>query len=243
MKKPKAILLGIIWSWPLSVWAQTPVTSHYGAAQSSTSSGSALIFSHIQQLREENARLRSLLESLQHEQQRQQQLADERYQGLEQRVLALESGSSKAGSGRASVVTESHQPVMSVSESPGDPAKEVVYYEAAFELVRARDFDRAAQALSAFLRKYPQGQYAGNAQYWLGEVALAQGHLTEARQAFERVEQYYGTHAKVPDALYKLGDVARRLGEEAQAQQLWQRVIMQYPDSSAAKLSHNQLDR
>ncbi|MCO6705058.1 tetratricopeptide repeat protein, partial [Streptomyces sp. CHB9.2] len=70
------------------------------------------------------------------------------------------------------------------SSEPGDPAKEKLYYDAAFDLIKAKDFDKASQAFNAFLRKYPNSQYAGNAQYWLGEVNLAKGDLQAAGQAF-----------------------------------------------------------
>ena len=36
--------------------------------------------------------------------------------------------------------------------APGDPAKEKLYYEAAFDLIKAKDFDKASQAFEAFLR-------------------------------------------------------------------------------------------
>ena len=58
---------------------------------------------------------------------------------------------------------------------PADPAKEKLFYEAAFDLIKAKDFDKANQALPRSCANIPNSQYAGNAQYWLGEVNLAQG--------------------------------------------------------------------
>jgi TolA-binding protein len=72
-------------------------------------------------------------------------------------------------------------PSPAASSEPGDPAKEKLYYDAAFDLIKAKDFDKASQAFTAFLRKYPNSQYAGNAQYWLGEVNLAKGDLQGCR--------------------------------------------------------------
>jgi TolA-binding protein len=71
--------------------------------------------------------------------------------------------------------TAAPAPQAAASSEPGDPAKEKLYYDAAFDLIKAKDFDKASQAFTAFLRKYPNSQYAGNAQYWLGEVNLAKG--------------------------------------------------------------------
>ncbi len=130
---------------------------------------------------------------------------------------------------------------MAAATAPADPAKEKLYYEAAFDLVKARDFDRAAQAFDGFLNKYPNSQYAGNAQYWLGEVYLAKGSLVEARQAFARVGQLYPSHPKVPDALYKLAEVEQRQGNADRARTLLQQVVSQYPGTSAAQLAQRQL--
>jgi len=124
-----------------------------------------------------------------------------------------------------------------------DPEKEKLYYDAAFDLIKAKDFDKASQAFTAFLRRYPESRYAGNAQYWLGEVNLAQGDLQGAGQAFAKVSQAYPQHAKVPDSLYKLADVELRLGNQEKAQQMLRQVIAQYPDSSAAQLAQRQLNR
>ncbi|WP_121374183.1 tol-pal system protein YbgF, partial [Pseudomonas aeruginosa] len=116
-----------------------------------------------------------------------------------------------------------------------------LYYDAAFDLIKSKDFDKASQAFNAFLRKYPNSQYSGNAQYWLGEVNLAKGDLQGAGQAFARVSQSYPSSQKVPDSLYKLADVERRLGNNDKAKGILQQVISQYPGTSAAQLAQRDL--
>ena len=101
----------------------------------------------------------------------------------------------------------------------------------------------SSQAFAAFLRKYPNSQYAGNAQYWLGEVNLAKGDLQGAGQAFAKVSQLYPKHAKVPDSLYKLADVERRLGHADRVKGILQQVVTQYPGTSAAQLAQRDLQR
>jgi TolA-binding protein len=78
-------------------------------------------------------------------------------------VVALLPGRCSGWCGRCPATAGS-----AASSEPGDPAKEKLYYDAAFDLIKAKDFDKASQAFAAFLRKYPNSQYAGNAQYWLG---------------------------------------------------------------------------
>ena len=212
-------------------------------------SGQAQLFMQLQQMQDEMSRLRGMLEEQQNQIQQMKQENLERYQDLDGRIsggagagaaqqnspAAGASAGAAAGAGAAAA----QQPA--ASSEPGDPAKEKLYYDAAFDLIKAKDFDKASQAFGAFLRKYPNSQYAGNAQYWLGEVNLAKGDLQSAGQAFARVSQAYPSSAKVPDSLYKLADVERRLGNTDKARGILQQVISQYPGSSAAQLSQRDL--
>lgn len=135
-----------------------------------------------------------------------------------------------------------HKPLQPAVNRVIRPRKKL-YYDAAFDLIKAKDFDKASQAFGAFLRKYPNSQYAGNAQYWLGEVNLAKGDLQGAGQAFAKVSQLYPKHAKVPDSLYKLADVERRLGHTDRVKGILQQVVAQYPGTSAAQLAQRDLQR
>src|SRR5690606_12886776 len=145
-----------------------------------------------------------LLEEQQHEisQLRQENL--ERYQTLDSR---LSDNSVAQAASPASTTEQSNSgtamPAAQASSGEADPAKEKLYYDASFDLIKAREFDKAQQAFTAFLRKYPNSQYAGNAQYWLGEVSLVQGDMQAAGKAFALVSHNYPKHNKVPDSLYK----------------------------------------
>ena len=205
----------------------------------------------LQQMQDEISRLRGIVEVQQNDIQQMKQEALDRYKDLDSRIgaggapaaSATNNSASDGGSnaGGAPVAPAAQAP--QASSEPGDPAKEKLYYDAAFDLIKAKDFDKASQAFAAFLRKYPNSQYAGNAQYWLGEVNLAKGDLQGAGQAFAKVSQLYPKHAKVPDSLYKLADVERRLGHTDKVKGILQQVVAQYPGTSAAQLAQRDLQR
>jgi len=207
-----------------------------------------MLFMQLQQMQEEIAQLRGMLEEQQNQIQRLQQEGLERYQDLDRRLSSgSAAGNQPAPSSNTAASAGSSAPAAASQgqsqSTSGDPAKEKLYYDAAFDLIKAKDFDKASQAFAAFLRKYPDSQYAGNAQYWLGEVNLAKGDLQGAGQAFARVSQAYPQHNKVPDSLYKLADVEIRLGNRDKAQGILREVIAQYPNTSAAQLAQRQLNR
>lgn len=226
--------------------------AYVGGGASAPSSAQGMLFVQLQQMQEEIAQLRGMLEVQQNEIQRLKQEGLERYQDLDSRLSAASSGRSVGQDSSATGAIDASGPVQAPVGAPAqgaansqsaDPEKEKLYYDAAFDLIKAKDFDKASQAFSAFLRKYPNSPYAGNAQYWLGEVNLAKGDLQGAGQAFARVSQAYPQHNKVPDSLYKLADVEIRLGNRDKANGILRQVIADYPNSSAAQLAQRQLSR
>lgn len=227
------------------VVAQVNGTSRTGAGVSGSTPAQGMLFNQLEQLQREMAALRGMLEEQQNQIQQLRQENLQRYQELDRRLSGPVSASA-AGSGNAAAAKDTASAASSSvavkSAAAADPAKEKLYYDAAFDLIKSRDFDKARQAFTAFLQRYPNSQYAGNAEYWLGEVNLAQNDLAAAKQAFTRVMQVYPKHAKEPDALFKLADVERRLGNSEQARALLNQIVSQYPNSSAAKLARRDLD-
>lgn len=255
-------------SLPLSAWAAVPVVddnaggyppagygtsgAYAGAGASAPASANGQLFMQLQQMQDQISRQQGIIEELQNDVSRMKQENLERYQDLDRRIgsgtapaatpdNSSTGGASNAATGAAAGASAAQPPA--ASSEPGDPAKEKLYYDAAFDLIKQKDFDKASQAFNAFLRKYPNSQYAGNAQYWLGEVNLAKGDLAGAGQAFAKVSQLYPQHSKVPDSLYKLADVERRQGHTDKVKGILQQVITQYPGTSAAQLAQRDLQK
>ncbi|MBF4558322.1 tol-pal system protein YbgF [Pseudomonas sp. p50] len=228
--------------------------AYAGGGVSAPVSAQGELFNQLQSMQEQISRQQGIIEVLQNDVARMKQESLERYQDLDRRIgtggapAATPENSSSGGdlnapaaAGAGAGAAAAQAPA--AGTEPADPAKEKLYYDAAFDLIKAKDFDKASQAFAAFLRKYPNSQYAGNAQYWLGEVNLAKGDLQGAGQAFAKVSQLYPKHAKVPDSLYKLADVERRLGHTDKVKGILQQVVAQYPGTSAAQLAQRDLQR
>ncbi|MFZ3203836.1 MAG: tol-pal system protein YbgF [Pseudomonas sp.] len=258
---------------PFSAWAEVPVVdnnadygsnsyppsgygtsgAYAGGGAEAPTSAQGMVFTQLQQMQQEIAQLRGLLEEQQNEIQRLKQESLERYQDLDRRLSSGAAGAAAtqnspavgaaSANGSPPATAGQTQAPAPASNGPADPEKEKLFYDAAFDLIKAKDFDKASQAFTAFVRKYPNSQYAGNAQYWLGEVNLAKGDLQAAGKAFAQVSQSYPQHAKVPDSLFKLADVEMRLGNADKAKGILQQVIAKYPGSSAAQLAQRDLQR
>jgi tol-pal system protein YbgF len=152
------------------------------------------------------------------------------------RVLGSARGAER-GSWRGQDRVEETAPDDVATPSSGtklDPAAATAY-DAAMSLVSARQYDRALDALAAFLVRWPDHPYADNAMYWRGECHLARGDYRRAAEQFEGVMARFPAGDKVPDALLKLGITYQKLGDPTKAKAYFDRLTQLYPQSEAAR--------
>lgn len=116
-------------------------------------------------------------------------------------------------------------------------------YRAAFERLKARDYAAARAAFSEMVERYPQGQFADNARYWLGEIGYVTQDYPAAQRAFNRLVSDYPQSPKVPAALLKLGYVSYEQDEFDAARDLLEAVVRRFPETTEARLAQGRLDR
>lgn len=114
-------------------------------------------------------------------------------------------------------------------------------YQQAYDALRNGHTSQSITEFNALLSKYPAGQYANNAQYWLGEAYRVNQNIDSARNAFTKVVENYPGSAKVPDALLKLGYIEYDLKNWAKAREYLTGVTVEFPSSSAAHLASKKL--
>jgi tol-pal system protein YbgF len=186
------------------------------------------LFYQLQLLQQEIMQLRGAVEEQGHQLQRLKQQSMERYIDLDRRI-----GGGVAASEKPAISAPVAAPrTLPVSAQAGE--KEA--YSAAYNLVTSKQFEQALDTFKQFLVDYPNGQYAGNSYYWLGELyqVISPQNLEASRQAFSQLLQQFPNHAKAPDAMYKLGKVYFLKGNKVKSRQRLEAVTVQYRDSSAA---------
>jgi len=238
------------------------VQSGRGQAQGA-SSASGELFYQLQLLQDEVMKLRGIVEE-QGEQLRQlkQQRLDD-YISLDKRISALGGGSAPPAAGGAAAgdmsgAAGADSAPIDASMVPAPPPEtaaaaprasatpqEEQAYQSAYDLVRARKFPDATTAFKRFLGQYPEGNYAGNAHYWLGELYLLDGESPAAKKEFEILLSRFGDNRRVPDAMFKLGRIYHQEGDSAKAREMLQRVVNEYAgsDSTAPKLAREYLQQ
>ncbi len=118
-------------------------------------------------------------------------------------------------------------------------------YEEASAHLSAHRYAEAIKGFGDCVARYPQGTYAAQCYYWLGESYMAQwgSHkddktlLDKASQAFLMVTTRFPTHQRATDALLKLGMVEQEKGNLDVSKRYFEQVRDRYPDSAAARMA------
>lgn len=123
----------------------------------------------------------------------------------------------------------------------GNPEDERRSYDAAFDELKEGRYAEAARRFNSFLQMYPDGDYAPNAQYWLGESYYVTQNYEIALEAFQTLLRRFPNSTKAPDGLLKLGYCQYELRQWNEAEATLNRVMQQYPDTTVARLAQGRL--
>lgn len=108
-------------------------------------------------------------------------------------------------------------------------------YLRAFSDYASTRYQEAISGFNTFLNRFPTNNYAGNAQFWLGECYYNLGQYNRAVQEYQKVLDNYPLSGKAPDALLHMAPALRQLNQYEKARQALQALQQRYPDSSAAR--------
>lgn len=183
----------------------------------------------IQNLRDENAKLRGQVETLVYEldmaKKRQQDLyldTDTRLRKLEPMVPASEANKPSASS---------------------DPASENQEYEAALNLFKAAKYKEASVAFTAFVTNHPASSLAPNAQFWLGSALYAQRDCKHAIEMYSQLAVKWPENPKAPEAMLAMATCQQEMGSTSAAKRTLESLLAQYPEAPAADTARQRLKK
>lgn len=217
--------------------------------QSATNSGQGNVelLNQIGALRAEVQSLRGDLEQLQQQLEQERESDKNQYLDVDGRLQRLEGGSP----GRPAEATTANPPAAAPVDRPpsvhGDAGllaqsgDERSAYQSAFDTLKSGQYVESARQFQDFLARYPDGTYAPNALYWLGESYYATRNFPMAETQFRELLARYPTHDKAAGGLLKVGLSQYGEGKVDQAQQTLESVVAQYPGSDAARTAQDRL--
>jgi TolA-binding protein len=101
----------------------------------------------------------------------------------------------------------------SVATAPSAAGQEEIAYKSNLALLQAGRYDEAIRGFRSMLDQYPQGSYADNAWYWLGQTYNVKGDYANSAQAYQALIQRF------------------------------QKVLRDFPNSRAASMASSQLSQ
>jgi tol-pal system protein YbgF len=116
-------------------------------------------------------------------------------------------------------------------------------YDTAWADYTAGQWDLCISGFDQYLRVFPRSAQADLAQYYIGECNYQDGKHQEAVQAFTQVITNYPKGQSVAPSYYKRGLAFERLGQFDRARESFEAVMKLFPDSDAARLAKQNLDR
>lgn len=189
----------------------------------------------VDELQRQNAELQGRAESLEYEAENTASRQRDLYVDLDDRLQNLEHSLQAVNVMDGGTLAPGQLPV------PGGSDRD--NYQAAFELLKEQRYEQAAMAFQQFLISFPDSQLADNALYWLAESYYVTDKFDQALRQFQAVISRFPRSRKVPDALLKIGYSNYELKRWDAARGALKRVQADYPDTTAARLAEQRLNR
>jgi tol-pal system protein YbgF len=229
------------------------------------------LLNRINELQAEVQNLRGLVEQQNFEIEQLKNRARDQYTDLDARLTRLEGGAPPAGldpnAGTGPSPTELPPAGPGVEPEPAGTAPvpapidrvetptgteastgpvaaggdEKAAYDDAFAALRDGRYAESARRFASFVETYPDGEFADNAHYWLGESYYVTQNYRIALETFSNLLRRFPESPKAPDALLKIGYCHYELREWAEAERALNDVVQRYPDTTVARLAQGRL--
>lgn len=203
----------------------------------------------LDSLQNELQSLRGQVEEMTHQLQQMQAQQKNMYSDLDKRVSGMRLASSTNVTAAGSLMPDKTLKAVAdlkntkVAKNTTEPnvLEEQQTYQTAYNLIKVKKYDEAIASLQSMLKKYPSGQFAANAHYWLGELYGLMGKNTRSAEEFNYIIKNFPSSPKISDAELKLGLIHASSGNWSKAKEVFKMVISDYPGTAPARLAAQQL--
>jgi tol-pal system protein YbgF len=115
-------------------------------------------------------------------------------------------------------------------------------YQGALRDYNSARYDLAAGEFGDVLKYYPQDDLAGNAQFYIGEIAYRQGKYADAIKAYTVVQQQFAGNPKAPAAALRKGEAELSLDQRDNGIRDLRALIARYPQTPEASQARSRLN-
>ena len=215
------------------------------SAESLRQSQAELLF-QIDQLRQETQALRGLMEELSYQLGQMSSDQKTRYLDLDQRLGELVRIQKDAVIAQSTQMTQGMGSAVDGSVANQNQTPEISdqdAYEAAFQLIRERQFEAALSAMESFVQTYPDSKLVLDARFWRGQVFDVLGRDQEAIDAFKSLTLVAPDYRRILQVKVKLGKLLIKNQDVMNGRKILQEVVTQAPESVEAGLASRELEK
>jgi tol-pal system protein YbgF len=124
--------------------------------------------------------------------------------------------------------------------APAPPLQQT--YQAALRDYNSAKYELSNSEFSDVIKYYPQDDLAGNAHFYMGEIAYRQGKYAQAEKQYDVVLEQFAGNPKAPAAQLRKGEsLLQTQQREAGAQEL-RSLIQRYPQTPEAAEARSKLN-
>lgn len=125
-------------------------------------------------------------------------------------------------------------------EFMADPEEKRQYDEAVAPM-RSGDFNASAQALIAFMKRYPSSGFNDSARFWLGNAQYGKREYKDAITSFRSFVAGAPDHPRAPEALLAVANCQLEMKDTKGARRTLEELVRTYPKSEAAQAAKERL--
>lgn len=103
------------------------------------------------------------------------------------------------------------------------------------------DYETARATFARLLQQYPKSENADNAQFWIGESYYQEKWYDKAILEYQEVIEKYPKGNKVAAAYLKQGFAFEKIGDKTNAQVVLKELIRKYPNAREAQIASDKL--
>jgi tol-pal system protein YbgF len=137
-------------------------------------------------------------------------------------------------------VSPGQAPLNNAAGAPAPPLQQT--YQAALRDYNSAKYELANSEFGDVIKYYPQDDLAGNAHFYMGEIAYRQGKYPQAVKQYDVVLEQFAGNPKAPAAQLRKGEcLLENQQREAGAQEL-RSLIQRYPQTPEAAEARSKLN-
>jgi tol-pal system protein YbgF len=131
-------------------------------------------------------------------------------------------------------------PSQAANGAPAPPLQQT--YQAALRDYNSAKYDLSNSEFSDVVKYYPQDDLAGNAHFYMGEIAFRQGKFAQAEKQYDIVLEQFAGNPKAPAAQLRKGESLLQSQQREAGTQELRSLIQRYPQTPEAAEARSKLN-